>query len=68
VLGSLPVSRLRGQSVVKPLLPGLAGFLPQAVRSIALKNGHRDGGVMAPRRRAQCARALTPFRLEIMHS
>jgi hypothetical protein len=68
VLGSLPVSRLRRQSVVKPLLPGLAGFLPQAVRSIALKNGHRDGGVMAPRRRAQCARALTPFRLEIMHS
>jgi hypothetical protein len=68
VLGGLPVSRLRGQSVVKPLLPGLAGFLPQAVRSLALKIGHRCGGVIAPRWRTQCARALSPFRWEVMFS
>jgi hypothetical protein len=65
VFGGAPVSRLRGQAVVKPLLPDLDSFLPQAASSRALKIGGRGGG-MAPRRRGQRARASAPFRLKIM--
>jgi len=66
VFGGAPVSRLRGEAVVKPLLPDLDSFLPQAASSRALKIGGRGGGGVTPRRRGQRARASAPFRLKIM--
>ena len=68
VFGGLPVSRLRGQAVVKPFLPDFAGFLPQAESSLASEIGHSCSGVIAPRWRGQRTRASPPFRLEIMRT
>jgi hypothetical protein len=62
------VSWLCGQAVVKTLLLDLDSFLPQAVSCLARKTGHSCSGVIAPRRRAQRAGALPPFRLKIMSS